>query len=168
MASRMTLRALLAGLAIAAALGTPARADSCDGLTVRLIRGTGVALAGRTGPLVVFRAADADRMSLDCAAPVRLSFRSDSREPPRPFFVLIGLAAHMLTGASAETVETLALRLHQDSLLTGAPQLGRAGGAVLRCDPGDRPDGISAGSLCRLAADRAPRRARLSRTAGPG
>lgn len=163
---RMTLRAPLAGLALVLSLGSPLRADSCDGLTVRLIRGTGVALAGRSGSLVVFRAADADRMSLDCATPRRLVFRSDLREPPRAFFTLIGLAGRTLAGAPAESVETLALRLHQDSLLTGAPQLGRVGGAVLRCDPGDRPDGIGTGSLCRLAADR-PHRG-LSRAAGPG
>jgi hypothetical protein len=166
MEGRMTLPALLASLVLLLSLGSTARADSCDGLTVRLIRGTGVALAGRSGSLVVFGAADADRMSLDCAAPRRLLFRSDLREPPRAFFVLIGLAARTLTGAPAEPVETLALRLHQDSLLTGAPQLGRVGGAVLRCDPGDRPDGFGVGSLCRVAADR-PQRG-LSRAAGPG
>ncbi|MEH3119667.1 MAG: hypothetical protein PGN25_19330 [Methylorubrum populi] len=168
----MTLRPILAGLAFTLALAASARADSCDGLTVRLIRGTGAALAGRTGSLVVFRAVDADRMSLDCAAPRRLLFRSDRREPPRAFFVLIGLAARTLTGAPADAAEALALRLHEDSLLTGEPQLGRTGGAVLRCDPGDRADGLSAGSLCRLAQDRPPRRsdrgARLSRPAGPG
>lgn len=162
----MTLPALLAAIAVLLSLGSPARAESCDGLTVRLIRGTGVALAGRSGSLVVFRAADADRMSLDCTAPRRLLFRSDRREPPRAFFVLIGLAARTLTGAPAESVEALAQRLHQESLLTGAPQLDRVGGAVLRCDPGDRPDGLSTGSLCRVAADR-PHRG-LSRAAGPG
>ena len=162
----MTLRTHLAGLALLFALGTTARADSCDGLTVRLIRETGVALAGRSGATVVFRAADANRMSLDCATPRRLAFRSDLREPPRGFFVLIGLAAHTLAGAPADSVETLARRLHQDSLLTGAPQLGRVGGAVVRCDPGDRPDGFGVGSLCRLAAERPGRG--LSRAATPG
>ena len=162
----MTLRTHLASLALVFALGTAAQADSCDGLTVRLIRETGVALAGRSGATVVFRAADADRMSLDCATPQRLAFRSDLREPPRGFFVLIGLAAHTLAGAPADSVETLAQRLHQDSLLTGAPQLGRIGGAVVRCDPGDRPDGFGVGSLCRLAAERPDRG--LSRAAAPG
>ncbi|MCJ2030155.1 hypothetical protein MKK50_12220 [Methylobacterium sp. J-043] len=162
----MTLRTHLAGLALVFALGTAAQADSCDGLTVRLIRETGVALAGSSGATVVFRAADADRMSLDCATPRRLAFRSDLREPPRGFFVLIGLAAHTLAGAPADSVETLAQRLHQDSLLTGAPQLGRVGGAVVRCDPGDRPDGFGVGSLCRLAAERPSRG--LSRAAAPG
>ena len=95
-----------------------------------------------------------------------LGSMSNLREPPRGFFVLIGLAARVLSGASADSVETLAQRLHQDSLLTGAPQLGRVGGAVVRCDPGDRPDGFGVGSLCRLAADR-PRRG-LSRAASPG
>jgi len=162
----MILRTHLAGLALVFALGTAAQADSCDGLTVRLIRETGVALAGRSGATVVFRAADANRMSLDCAMPRRLAFRSDLREPPRGFFVLIGLAAHTLAGAPADSVETLARRLHQDSLLTGAPQLGRIGGAVVRCDPGDRPDGFGVGSLCRLAAERPGRG--LSRAAAPG
>ena len=162
----MTLRTHLASLALVFALGTAAQADSCDGLTVRLIRETGVALAGRSGATVVFRAADADRMSLDCATPRRLAFRSDLREPPRGFFVLIGLAAHTLAGAPADSVETLAQRLHQDSLLTGAPQLGRVGGAVVRCDPGDRPNGFGVGSLCRLAAERPGRG--LSRAAAPG
>jgi len=162
----MTLRTHLASLALVFALGTAAQADSCDGLTVRLIRETGVALAGRSGATVVFRAADANRMSLDCAMPRRLAFRSDLREPPRGFFVLIGLAARTLAGAPADSVETLAQRLHQDSLLTGAPQLGRVGGAVVRCDPGDRPDGFGVGSLCRLAAERPGRG--LSRVAAPG
>ena len=162
----MTLRTHLASLTLVFALGTAAQADSCDGLTVRLIRETGVALAGRSGATVVFRAADADRMSLDCTTPRRLAFRSDLREPPRGFFVLIGLAAHTLAGAPADSVETLAQRLHQDSLLTGAPQLGRIGGAVVRCDPGDRPDGFGVGSLCRLAAERPGRG--LSRVAAPG
>lgn len=168
MAAGMILRALLAGLAITLALGAPARADSCDGLTVRLIRGTGVALAGRSGLIVVFRAADAERMSLDCAAPRRLLFRSAEREPPRAFFTLIGLAGRTLAGAPAEAVQTLALRLHQDSLLTGEPQIGRTGGAVLRCDPADRPDGFGVGSLCRLASERPRRPTALSRKAGPG
>ena len=157
------LAGLLAGLPLLCALADPARADACDALTVRLIRATGAALAGRAGGLVVFRALDAERFSLDCAAPRRLLFRSDAREPPRAFFVLIGLGGRALTGASAERIEALALRLHRDSLLTGAPQLGRVGGAVLRCDPGDRPDGFSAGSLCRLAPDR-PARAKGRRS----
>ena len=42
----MTLRVVLASLALFLALGSAARADSCDGLTVRLIRGTGASLAG--------------------------------------------------------------------------------------------------------------------------
>ena len=164
----MTLRALLAGLLLSLVLTVPAGADSCDRFTVRLIRGTGVALAGRSGSTVVFRAVDADRMSLDCAPPRRLLFRSDRREPPRAFFVLIGLAAKTLTGASPEAVEALALRLHQDSLLTGEPQPGRSDGAVLRCDPGDRPDGIGGGSLCRLAPDRPHRGHGLSHRVARG
>lgn len=149
----MFLRAFAAGLALTL-LAAPARADSCDGLTVRLIRATGASLVGRTGRLVVFRAADAERFRLDCAPPRRLLFRSERREPLGAYFVLIGEAARALTGAPEEPVEILARRLHQDSLLTGAPQLGRVGGAVIRCDPGDRPDGFGLGTLCRVAADR--------------
>lgn len=157
----MHLRAPAAGLAalfVACVPAAPARADSCDGLTVRLIRATGASLVGRTGALVVFRAADADRFRLDCATPRRLLFRSEAREPPGAYFVLIGQAARALTGAPEEPVAMLARRLHQDSLLTGAPQLGRVGGAAIRCDPGDRPDGFGRGTLCRVASDRVRRR----------
>ncbi|GLS44128.1 hypothetical protein [Methylobacterium brachythecii] len=153
----MTLRAFASGLALCLAIAAPARADGCDALTARLIRGTGASLAGRTGPLVVFRAADAERMSLDCGPPRRMVFRSLDREPPRFYFVLIGLAAKTLAGAGADQVEILAMNLHQAALLSGAPQLGRARGAVLRCEPGDHLDGSSEGALCRLAADRRPR-----------
>ncbi|GEP01055.1 hypothetical protein [Methylobacterium haplocladii] len=154
----MILRAAAAGLALCLAAGTPARADGCDALTARLIRGTGASFAGRTGPLVVFRATDAERMSLDCGTPHRMIFRSREREPNRFYFVLIGLAATTLAGADAERVEVLALNLHQQTLLTGEPQQGRLGGVVLRCEPTDRLDGFSDGALCRLAADRRPRR----------
>ncbi|TXN21619.1 hypothetical protein [Methylobacterium sp. WL9] len=154
----MILRAAAAGLIFCLAAGAPARADGCDALTARLIRGTGASLAGRTGSLVVFRAADAERMSLDCGTPRRMVFRSLYRQPNRSYFVLIGLAAKTLAKADAEGVETLALNLHQQTLLTGEPQQGRAGSAVLRCEPTDRLDGFTEGALCRLAADRGPRR----------
>ncbi|MCE4225846.1 hypothetical protein HCU64_19010 [Methylobacterium sp. C25] len=164
----MTLRALVGGIALCLAIAAPARADGCDALTARLIRGTGASLAGRTGPLVVFRAADAERMSLDCRPPRRMVFRSRDREPQRVYFVLIGLAAKTLAGASAERVEVLAMNLHQAALLSGAPQLGRVGGAVLRCEPSDRLDGSSEGALCRLAADRRARpRRKASLSAAP-
>jgi hypothetical protein len=153
----MILRTVVIGLVVWLSAGLSARADGCDALTARLIRGTGASLAGRTGPLVVFRAADAERMSLDCGPPRRMVFRALHREPPRLYFVLIGLAAKTLAGANPERAELLAMNLHQAALLTGEPQLGRVGGAVLRCEPVDHLDGFSDGALCRLAPDRAPR-----------
>ncbi|GJE76441.1 hypothetical protein [Methylorubrum suomiense] len=166
----MSVRALAAGFAAGLAallLAPPARADACDALTVRLIRATGASLVGRIGPLVVFRAADAERFRLQCASPRTLLFRSADREPPGATFVLIGQAARALTGAPEAAVETLSRQLHQDSLLTGEPQVGRVGGAVIRCDPGDRPDGFGLGTLCRVAADRPQgNRERLRRKAG--
>lgn len=160
----MSLRALAAGLSLglAVCLAAPAHADACDRLTVRLIRATGTSLVGRTGALVVFRAADAERFRLDCENPRRLLFRSERREPQGAYFVLIGEATHALTGAPEAAVETLTRQLHQDSLLTGSVQLGRVGGAVIRCDPGDRPDGFGIGTLCRVAADRPGRGLRRS------
>ena len=164
----MILRAVLCCLALCVAVASPARADDCDALTARLIRGTGASLAGRTGPLVVFRAADAERMSLDCGPPRRMVFRSRDREPPRFYFVLIGLAAKTLAGAGSDRVEILAMNLHQAALLSGEPQLGRVGGAVLRFEPGDHLDGASEGALCRLAVARKPRhKAGLSASAVP-
>lgn len=127
-------------------LGPAHAADACDALTARIIRATGASLAGRAGPGAVFRAADAERMSLACRAPRRMVFGSLSREPERRFFNLVGQAAQALTGAKAEAVETLALALHQDSLLTGTPRQDRIGQVTLRCETGPRDDSL-AGSL---------------------
>lgn len=114
---------------------SPARAaDACDALTARMIRATGASLAGRTGTLAVFRAADAERMSLTCGKPPRMVFSALAREPAYPFYALIGQAAQALTGAKAEAVEALALALHQEALLTGHPRQGVAGRAALRCE----------------------------------
>ncbi|GJE26979.1 hypothetical protein [Methylobacterium organophilum] len=128
----------------------PAAAQSCDALTARTIRVTGASLAGRTGSLAMFRAADAQRMSLDCRAPRRILLWTPAREPARAFFILVGLSAKALAGADARRAEEIALRLHQDALLTGLPQRAAAGRALIQCEPGDRFDGVSAGSLCRL------------------
>lgn len=125
----------LAAITIPLAFGaaTPAAADACDALTARMIRATGASLAGREGSRAVFRAADAERMSLDCRVR-RMAFSALEREPPRRYYALIGLAAEALTGAKPEAVEALALALHQDALVTGQPQQGIAGRAALRCE----------------------------------
>lgn len=143
--ARLTRIAALAGLLVL--VGGPARAaDGCDALTARVIRATGASLAGRAGPGAVFRAADAERMSLDCRRPRRLVFGSLAREPDRPFFALIGQAAQALTGARADAVEVLGLNLHQESLLAGTPRRGTVGRAALRCETGPRDDNL-AGNL---------------------
>lgn len=126
--------------------GPASAADACDALTAKIIHDTGASLAGRAGSGAVFRAADAERMSLACRTPHRMVFGSLAREPDRRFFALVGGAAEALTGAKAEAVETLALTLHQESLLTGAPRRGVVGRAALRCETGPREDSL-AGSL---------------------
>ncbi|MGU3361812.1 hypothetical protein ACLBWX_15890 [Methylobacterium sp. M6A4_1b] len=126
------LAAIMIPLVLGAA--TPATAaDACDALTARMIRATGASLAGREGSRAVFRAADAERMSLDCRAR-RMAFSALEREPARRYYALIGLAAGALTGAKPAAVEALALGLHQDALVTGQPRQGIAGRAALRCE----------------------------------
>lgn len=168
MIHRAAASLLLASAALLAS--APARADACDALAARMIRATGASFVGREGALAVFRAADAERMSLDCGPPRRMAFLSREREPDWPYYALVGLAAGALAGARPAEVEALAVRLHQDSLLTGLPQEGRAGPVAMRCATGDRADGFSDGTLCRVAVARAPlrRRAGLSGGAGPG
>lgn len=135
---------------ILAAAPLPATAG-CDGLTARMIRATGASLAGRSGSLAVFRAADAERMSLDCRKPARMVFGDLAREPRREFFVLVGLAAAGLTGTPAGDAQTLALQLHQDSLLSGEPREGVIGQAAIRCETGPREDGLAGDlSVCVL------------------
>ena len=101
----------------------------------------------------MFRAADADRMSLDCRTPPRIVLGSLDREPRPGFFVLAGLAASGLAGAEAGAAEILALNLHQASLLSGAPREGRIGRLRMRCETGPRQDGLAGDlSVCVLAA----------------
>lgn len=151
-------------LVLATVLATPARAapraprvDSCDRLTAATIRATGASLAGRAGTLAVFRATDAERMSLDCRAPARMVFASRDRDPPRGFYALIGRAAHVITGADAAAAEVLALRVHQDSLLADAARQGVAGKAALRCETGPRDDALAGDlTVCVLVPNRPP------------
>lgn len=162
--------ALLCAASLVASL--PARAESCDALTAKVIRATGASLAGREGTRAVFRATDAERMSLDCRAPARMVFASLDREPGGAFHVLIGRAAAALTGAPAGAVEALSLQLHRDSLLADAPRQGTAGTAALRCGTGPRDDALAGDlTVCVLVPNRPPRprrRAALSRAGTAG
>jgi hypothetical protein len=146
--STLIVAALAAGFVI-----EPARAaDPCDALAARVIRATGASLAGRAGPVAVFRAQDAERMSLDCRAPARMTVASLDREPSPAYFVLIGLAARALAGAEEASAEVLALNLHQASLLAGAPRRGASGRALMLCETGPRNDALRDDlTVCRIA-----------------
>lgn len=155
---------LAAGLLAASPAGA---ADACDVLTAKVIRATGASLAGRAGSYAVFRAPDAERMSLDCRAPARITLASLDREPGHAYFALVGLAARALTGADAERAEVLALNLHQNSLLADAPRRGGTGPALMLCETGPRSDALSGDlTVCRIAPAR--RAAGLSRRAHAG
>lgn len=161
---------LLTILACLAAL--PAHAESCDALAARVIRVTGASLAGRAEPGAVFRAADAERMSLDCRAPRRIVLGVLDREPIPRFFALVGLAAKALAGSDPARAEVLARRLHQDSLLASTPMRGAVGRIGLRCETGPRGDSL-AGLLtvCVVEAERGAvlhRKAHLPRGARAG
>lgn len=167
-------------LALACLSAVPARADSCDALTARVIRVTGASLAGRAEPGAVFRAADADRVSLDCRAPARILIGSAERRPPVGWFTLVGLAAEALGKARLRDAQAAALDLHQDSLLAEAPMQARVGGVALRCETGARAVGLAGFvSLCvverrdgrarKVGPARAPvRKAALPRAPAPG
>ena len=146
------LRSLPAACLIGLGLTAPAvAADPCDVLTAKVIRETGASLAGRTGAYAVFRAQDAERMSLDCRDPARISLASLDREPGRAYFILVGLAARALTGVNATHAEGLALILHQDSLLADAPRRGGTGPALLQCETGPRTDALAGDlTVCRV------------------
>lgn len=153
-----TRAGLLALLALACLPTSPALADSCDALTARVIRVTGASLAGRAEPGAVFRAADADRMSLDCRAPARIVIGSVERRPPVGWFTLVGLAAEALGGARLREAQVAALNLHQNSLLAEAPMQGRISGLVLRCETGPRAVGLAGlVSLCVVERSRGSR-----------
>lgn len=146
---------LVCACLVLAAIAPARAADACDALAARVIRQTGASLAGRAGAFAVFRAEDAERLSLDCRAPARITVASLDREPVRAYFALVGLAAYALTGADVRAAEVLALELHQDSLLSGAPRRGATGRALIRCETGPRADALAGDlTVCRIA--RAP------------
>ena len=121
-------------------------------LAATVIRQTGASLAGRTGAQAVFRAQYAERISLDCRVPARITIASRDREPPRAYFALVGLAAQALTGVDAGDAEVLALNLHQDSLLADAPRRGGSGPALMLCETGPRADALrDEPTVCRVA-----------------
>lgn len=139
-------------------------ADACDVLAARVIRDTGASLAGRSGPYAVFRAQDAERMSLDCRRPARITVASRDREPSPGYFTLVGRAAQALAGADPAAAEVLALNLHQASLLANAPRRGGSGRALMLCETGSRTDALRADrTVCRVAP-----RAGLSRIGRAG
>ncbi|WP_267353895.1 MULTISPECIES: hypothetical protein [unclassified Methylobacterium] len=140
--------AILTGLSTAPVLA----ADACDSLAARVIHDTGASLAGRAGPYAVFRAEDAERMSLDCRAPARITVASRDREPSQAYFILVGRAAQALAGADPAAAEVLALNLHQASLLANAPRRGSSGRASMLCEIGPRTDGLREDlTVCRVA-----------------
>ncbi|MGC5780292.1 hypothetical protein [Methylobacterium sp. NFXW15] len=147
-------------LAATSLAATPsAAADACDVLTAKVIRVTGAALAGRAGSYAVFRAQDAERMSLDCRIPARITLASLDREPGRAYFTLVGLAARALTGTDAGRAEVLALNLHQDSLLADAPRRGATGRALMLCETGPRHDALAGDlTVCRIVPTALSRR----------
>ncbi|MGH1590832.1 hypothetical protein ACRBEV_23800 [Methylobacterium phyllosphaerae] len=151
------LTALAGAFVLGSALARAA--DPCDVLAARVIRTTGASLAGRAGPVAVFRAQDAERMSLDCRAPARIAVASLDREPPPAYFTLIGRAAQALAGADVAAAEGLALNLHQASLLAQAPRRGATGRTLMLCETGPRSDRFRDDlTVCRIAT-----RAALSR-----
>ena len=144
-------------LVLAVLWAAPARAESCDALAARVIRVTGASLAGRAEPGAVFRAADADRMVLDCRAPARIVLGSAERRPPVGWFTLVGLAARALGRVPLREAQVLALNLNQDSLLADAPFEGRVRGIVLRCETGPRSDSLAGlASICTVTVARRP------------
>jgi hypothetical protein len=153
------LLAVLTGLSTS----TAHAADACDRLTAKVIRATGASLAGRGGAVAVFRAQDAERLSLDCRIPARITVASRDREPSPAYFALVGRAAEALAGTAADA-EVLALNLHQASLLGDAPRRGGTGAVLMLCETGPRIAAFEDGrTVCRVAA-----RPRLSRTRGAG
>ncbi|MCJ2067881.1 hypothetical protein MKK75_03490 [Methylobacterium sp. J-030] len=127
-------------------------ADACDALAARVIRDTGASLAGRAGHYAVFRAEDAERLSLDCRKPARITVASRDREPSLAYFTLVGRAARALAGADPAAAEVLALNLHQASLLANAPRRGGSGKALMLCETGPRSDALREDlTVCRVA-----------------
>ncbi|MCJ2028946.1 hypothetical protein MKK50_05935 [Methylobacterium sp. J-043] len=111
------LRPLLAVLFL---LSTAAQADECDALAARIAGATGAKKAGRrVGPSIDVRAASGVRLDLTCRAQPIVQASSGDPSPSAEYFRELTIAAELVVGEPASTVQPILARAYQTALREG-------------------------------------------------
>ncbi|MEH3117948.1 MAG: hypothetical protein PGN25_10245 [Methylorubrum populi] len=118
---RPLLPALLAALLLSAPVwSTPARADACDALAARIAGATGAKKAGRrVGPSIDVRAASGVRLDLTCRAQPIVQAASSDPTPSAEYFRELTVAAELVVGEPAQTVQPILMRAYRTALREG-------------------------------------------------
>ncbi len=116
------LRPLLATLLLVSApvWAVSARADECDALATRIAQATGAKKAGRrVGPSIDVRAASGVRLDLTCRAQPIVQAASGDPSPSPEYFRELTIAAELVVGEPAATVQPILARAYQTALREG-------------------------------------------------
>ncbi len=108
---------LLAALLL---LSTAARADECDALAAQLAAVTGAKKLGRrVGPSIEVRAASGVKLDLTCRAQPIVQAASGDPSPSAAYFRELTVAAEIVVGEPASTVQPILGRAYETALREG-------------------------------------------------
>lgn len=108
---------LLAALLL---LSTAARADECDALAAQVAAATGAKKLGRrVGPSIEVRAASGVKLDLTCRAQPIVQAASGDPSPSAAYFRELTVAAEIVVGEPASTVQPILGRAYETALREG-------------------------------------------------
>ncbi|MEE7455631.1 hypothetical protein MPAR168_21465 [Methylorubrum populi] len=108
---------LLAALLL---LSTAARADECDTLAAQVAAATGAKKLGRrVGPSIEVRAASGVKLDLTCRAQPIVQAASGDPSPSEAYFRELTVAAEIVVGEPASTVQPILGRAYETALREG-------------------------------------------------
>ena len=129
------LRPLLAALFLLSPVTqAAARADECDALAARIAQATGAKKAGRrVGPSIDVRAASGIRLDLTCRAQPIVQAASGDPSPSADYFRELTIAAELVVGEPATTVEPILARAYRTALREGRKSFIQQNGGSASC-----------------------------------
>lgn len=107
-------------LAVLLLLSTAARADECDTLAAQVAAATGAKKLGRrVGPSIEVRAASGVKLDLTCRAQPIVQAASGDPSPSAAYFRELTVAAEIVVGEPASTVQPILGRAYETALREG-------------------------------------------------
>lgn len=109
----------LAALVFVTAIGSPARADECDGLAAQVAASIGARVGKRQGPSVDIRVPGGIRIDLTCRAEPIVQAASSEAAPSAAYFQDLAIAGQAVVGEGAESVQAVLATAHATALREG-------------------------------------------------